>query len=156
MNERGPFGRSADQRIRRCSGRRWRRGGVLLFAVEQLSVGHAGCGTWRHSDVALQGRSTAVIDVQSGRSLATLGVAAHQRVPRALVQRIDLQQLLGVVDGRAKRAVFFELLDQARKHLCKPAPEPLALRPNPLIVAVGKYVAAIERRRPFQGGAPPL
>ncbi len=101
-------------------------------------------------------RRALLIEVQRGGAIAAARVTTHERAPRLFVERIEPEQLLGMLDRVPERAIVLEQTDQTRQHLPRTLTETFAVGVNPLAGAVGQQVALVETRRFLQGGTVPL
>ncbi len=99
-----------------------------------------------NAELVLQRSCAGVIDAQSAGAVVSGGVQAHQCAAGGLVQWIDLFQPLGVADGRANFALRFQQGDQPLERGNRHLLQTCAFRQNPIIVATGQQVAAIQAR----------
>jgi hypothetical protein len=82
---------------------------------------------------------------QRGRSLAALGVQAHQQAMGWLIQQIQRQPAPGVVDRRLPFAAIFMMMSQFLQRIGGPFFEILAEEELPLV-----KVRAVVQRKPVQ------
>jgi hypothetical protein len=93
-----------------------------------------------------------LIKVQSSGALASARVTAHQRAPRLFVERIEAEQLLGMLDRTPEGPILFEEADKPGENGPRTLTETFAVGIDPLACAVGKDVALIQTCRFLQRG----
>ena len=103
-------------------------------------------------ELLLQQRGALLIEMQRRGTLAAARVTAHQRAPGLFVERIEAEQLLGVLDRIPEGSIVFEKVDKTRENLSRTLTETFPVRINPLARAVGEDVALIQTCRLMQGG----
>ena len=82
--------------------------------------------------------------MQRGGAFAAARVAPHERAPGLLVERIEAQQLLGMIDRVAKGALLFEEADQPRQHLLRTLTETFTVGIDPLAGDIRQHVASVQ------------
>ena len=116
VEQRAPFRLAADERIDGRARRR-RDHGRRGVQVENLAVGDARRGARLDAELLLQQRGALLIEVQRRGALAAARVTTHERAPGLFVERIEPEQLLGVLDRVPEGAIVFEEADETRQNL---------------------------------------
>ena len=124
--------------------------GRLGVEVENLAVGDARRGARLDPELLLQQRRALLIEVQRRGALAAARVTTHERAPGLFVERIEAEQLLGVLDRIAEGPIVFEKADKPRQNLSRALTETFAVGINPLARAVGQEVALVQTCRFLQ------
>jgi hypothetical protein len=85
-----------------------------------------------------------VVDAQRCDSVATQGIQAHELPVARLVQGVLAEELLGCRDRGVIVTLLFQERDQAFSSLEKQLAPVITFRQNPLLVATGQQVTAIQ------------
>lgn len=91
-----------------------------------------------------------MIDADRAGAIAGERVQSHQQAVGGFLQRVEVEQPAGVPNRPRVVAAGLERGDQAFKGGQVDLPLPLALRDDPVIVALGQKVTPIEADRLFQ------
>jgi hypothetical protein len=86
-----------------------------------------------------------MIGAQGGSAVAADGIEAHQVAIGRLVQWVVSEQALGGADGCRVIALPFQQHDELLQRPEKCLAQAFALRQNPLVIATGQQIAAVER-----------
>ena len=117
---------------------------------DQLLVLGGELGARAHAELPLERPRAFVVHPQGPHPPARPRVQQHQPARAGLVERVELQQLLRVADGRGAVAPLVGQVGEPAEHRPVALPETLAVRLHPVVVAVGQEVAPVERPRPLQ------
>ena len=147
--QQAPFGLTPNQsrRARLCQGGR----SLSQIGAQQPFVDCVRARARLDPQLVLEGGDTRVVDAQRGRAVTGQRMQAHERLAGCFVGRVELHQALAVTDGFAVGALRFELVDQTAQRIEGELAQPFTLRANPVGVAAGQQIAAVEGRRLFQG-----
>ena len=94
-----------------------------------------------------------LVQVEGGGPLAAVCVAAHERAPGDLAERVDAEQLVSDGNQFARGVRRFERGQATREHLDGALAEALAIGLDPLVVAAGQEVSGIQPGGLLQRGA---
>jgi hypothetical protein len=92
-----------------------------------------------------------VVDAQRACAVIVQRQQTHQAAIRLLVDWVVLEQALRVVNGLGVVAPHLQKADQLREHIPMLLTQPLALWDDPVVIAAGEQICAVQLSSSLQG-----
>ena len=120
-----------------------------LSHLDELLIGLLSCSARSYPEFTFQDGNAALIGPHNGSPIATRSIQAHEVAIGCLLQRVMAQQPLRGTNRPWIIAFSLQQPQQPFQHAEEELVQPVALRHDPLVIALGKQIALIDLGRLF-------